>query len=259
MGHGTRARNQRLRARAGRLAARPVCEPEILYHSMLCSAVPIAARPPGLVPAVADVPESRRANAERNRHGKIRVESTARRFREGRQASRSEPARPRGLASGECLMVGTARCAVRRCFTLHAGRRSAASLPKQKQRRSFDRRRSFRQPNLLLLLLERVAHFLAGFAHVFTRLFYGIVFLLLRRREDRADLRLDVLANRLALLSGLLARRLNLRLRLFKNGFDLRLLVRSEIQGPGQTFDGISPLLLPAVRPVIIFCRGVLR
>ena len=106
-------------------------------------------------------------------------------------------------------------------------------LPEKQKRRQPHRSPPLFPSTQLLLLLHRVAHFLARFAHVFARLFQCIEFLLLRRRQDRADLLLDVLANRLDLLSRLLAERHDLGLRLVEDRLDLRLLFRREVQRLG--------------------------
>jgi len=95
---------------------------------------------------------------------------------------------------------------------------------------------------ICLLLLHRVAHFLASFAHVLARLFHRVEFLLLRRREDQANLRHGVLADRLDLLFRFLPRRLNLRLRLVDDRRDFRLLIRRQDRANLAVFLGTDIL-----------------
>src|ERR1700682_3281977 len=82
---------------------------------------------------------------------------------------------------------------------------------------------------ICLLLLHRVAHFLALFAHVVARLFQRVEFLLLRRRQDRANLRYRVLADFLDFLFRFLAGRHDLGLRLVEDRLNLRHLLLSEV------------------------------
>ena len=88
----------------------------------------------------------------------------------------------------------------------------------------------FRQPKLLLC---GVAHFFPRFAHVFAGFLECIEFLLLIRRQDRANLRACVVPDCLDFLPGILADRHDLRLSLIEDRLDLCLLVRREIEGFG--------------------------
>jgi len=86
---------------------------------------------------------------------------------------------------------------------------------------------------ICLLILHRVAHFLAGGAHVFASLFHRVEFRLLRRGQDRPNLGHGVLADRLDLLLRFLTGRLNLRLRLIEDRLNLRYLIRGQIERLG--------------------------
>ena len=91
-------------------------------------------------------------------------------------------------------------------------------------------------------MLGRFAHFLPGFAHVFARLADRIELLLLGRREEWTDLRLDVIADCFDFLPRFLTDRRDLRLGLFEDRADFRLLLGRDVQCFGHVFERVSPV-----------------
>lgn len=127
-------------------------------------------------------------------------------------------------------------------------------LQRQSGGDSSDRRRPFRQ---LKSLLFRRTHFLFGFAHVCARLLDRIEFLLLRRRQERADLRPNVVVDRFDSLSRFLPDRHDLRLGLFDDWADLRLLLGRQVQGFRHVFERVAPSPV-AIVPARILRGGIL-
>jgi hypothetical protein len=90
------------------------------------------------------------------------------------------------------------------------------------------------------------------FAHVFVRLFHRVVFLLLRRREQRPDLGAGAFHDRVRLLHRLFMDRFDLRFGLVDDRLHLRLLVVGELEVLAQMLERILHHLVMHFRPVLV-------